>query len=125
MRRLFLYLIISTLLLAGLAKAATFSVDLPLANDITQTGPAGIIANLYDLALMFSGVLAFGAIVYGGILWTIAGGNSSKVGQARDIMTNALLGILLLLGSYLILHTINPALTTLSFPEIQKIPSTK
>ncbi|RJQ28633.1 hypothetical protein C4571_03115, partial [Candidatus Parcubacteria bacterium] len=33
--------------------------------------PAGIIVNFYQFALMIGGVLAFGAIVYGGIKYVV------------------------------------------------------
>ena len=49
-------------------------------------------------------------IVVGGFEYITAGGNESTVGRAKTRITQALLGILLILGSYLILNTINPDL---------------
>ena len=82
------------------------------------TDPAGIVANLYQFALLLGGILAFGSIVYGGIRYTLAAGNSSTQGDARDQITQALLGLLLLFGVYLIFSIINPGLTVLGLPSL-------
>ncbi len=102
------------------AKADNINVSIPGVN-IATGGPTGLVVGLYNLGLMVGGVLAFGAIVYGGIVWSLAGGNSSKVSEGRSWITGAILGLLLLLGAYLILNTINPALTNLSIPAIKQL----
>jgi len=50
-----------------------------------------------------------------------AAGNASKIKEAKDRMSNAVLGIVLLFSSFLILNTINPDLTsgTFVFTEIE------
>ncbi|MDP2650826.1 MAG: hypothetical protein Q8P04_01900, partial [bacterium] len=53
-------------------------------------------------------------IVFGGILYTVSAGNASKQDDAKQWITGALIGLLLLFGSYLILNTINPELTKLN-----------
>jgi len=45
---------------------------------------------------------------YSGFLWLTAAGNTSRIGEAKGHMTNAVFGAILLLSSYLILYTINP-----------------
>jgi len=77
-----------------------------------------IIRNIYDLALLVGGLLAFGAIVLGGIRYTVSMGNSSIQSDARDQITQALIGLLLLLGIFLILHTIDPNLVNLNLPNL-------
>ncbi|RJQ28727.1 hypothetical protein C4571_03075, partial [Candidatus Parcubacteria bacterium] len=53
---------------AGAAVKNIFPVT---ANSVASDTPAGIIVNFYQFALMIGGVLAFGAIVYGGIKYVV------------------------------------------------------
>lgn len=87
----------------------------------TSTGPGGFVANFYLFALMVSGVLAFGAVVYGGILYLTAAGNPSRQGEGKEWIESALIGLLLLAGAYLILQIVNPALLNLTLPTLQGI----
>jgi hypothetical protein len=59
---------------------------------------------------MLAGVFAFGAIVWGGFKYIIAGGNPSGQSDAKDQVLQAIIGLLLLVGSGLILRTIDPNL---------------
>jgi hypothetical protein len=70
---------------------------------------------------MIGGVLAFGAIVYGGVLYAISMGNPSKQSEGKEWVESALIGLLLLAGAYLILYTINPDLVNLNLPTLQGI----
>lgn len=45
----------------------------------------------------------------------------SSVSESNDIIFNALLGIVLLFGAYILLNTINPELTRLEIPKPQQI----
>lgn len=69
-----------------------------------------IVGDLYQLALGVSGLLAFGAIVYGAIVRTLAAGNPTGIREGNEWIKQALIGLLLLAGAYIILNTINPAL---------------
>lgn len=82
----------------------------PAAPDV---GPAGWVSNLYQFALLASGLLAFGVIVYHGFKYTLNPGGHAAQSDAREGITQALLGLLLLLGAYVILRTINPSLVSL------------
>ena len=85
----------------------------PTPSEEAQT-PVGLVNDFYNLALIVSGLLAFAVVVYAGIKYTISGGNASVQGDAKDQIKQAFLGLLLLLGAYIILNTINPRLTRLS-----------
>ena len=58
--------------------------------------------------------------IRGAIQYMASGGNPSRAGEAKNIMTDAIIGLLLAVGSVLILRTINPALVELDL----NIPST-
>lgn len=73
--------------------------------------------NLFDLAqnvinfLIFLAVpIATIAIVYAGILYVWSAANEKKRGEAKTILTDAAVGLILILGAYLIISTILKAL---------------
>jgi len=74
----------------------------------------------YYLFLMVSGLLAFGVIVYGGFLYLISAGAPAKMIAAKEQITGGILGLVILLSSYLILVTINPQLVMLHVSELEK-----
>jgi|GEM_PF-3216392 len=66
------------------------------------------ISAVYGWATLLVSILATTMIVWGGVKWLTAGGDSSKVSGAKTTITNALVGLLLAFGTYLILWTLNP-----------------
>ncbi|HRY77062.1 MAG TPA: hypothetical protein P5524_02825 [Candidatus Paceibacterota bacterium] len=76
-------------------------------------GPAQYLSGLYTLAIGIAAALATVMIVYAGIIYATSGDNASKQKEARSQITQAVLGLVILLASYLILHTINPDLVNL------------
>jgi len=79
-----------------------------------NSSPAQIVSQLYTYALGIAGTLAVMMIVYGGIKYIIGAGNTSAQGDAKDIITSAIWGIVLLAGAYLVLSTINPDIVNLN-----------
>ncbi len=106
--------------LGTIALAAEISTNLPGPYDVAETGPVGIIANAYYIALGIGGLLAFGSIVYAGIRWTTSQGNPGTISDAKDQIVQALWGLVLLGGAYVILNTINPELTVLRLPNLEE-----
>ena len=90
--------------------------------DVTANTPPGqYVASFYTFALMLGGVLAFGAVVYGGVLYAISMGNPSQQSEGKEWIKSALIGLLLLAGAYLILFTINPDLVNLNMPTLDSV----
>ena len=87
----------------------------------TVETPAGYIARLYQFGLMIAGLAAFGAIVFGSIQYIASAGNTSLQGDAKDRIYQAILGLILLLGAFLVLYTINPDLVSLRNPMAEFI----
>lgn len=71
----------------GITKTKNRSVD-------TLVGKA------ISTLLSFVGVLFMILIIAGGIIWMTAGGDESKVKKARQLMTNATIGLALVLAAY-------------------------
>jgi len=73
-----------------------------------------IINYVYKFALLACGITAFVSILIGAYKYITSAGNTSKAEDAKGQITQALLGILILLSAVLILRTINPDLVKLS-----------
>jgi hypothetical protein len=79
-------------------------------------GIANGFRGIFVWALSIGGLLALGVIISGGILYIASAGNASLQKDAKDRIFNAVFGLLILAGSFVILNTINPAI--LSTPRI-------
>ena len=77
--------------------------------------------NLYIYLISISGVIALLALIVGGIVYLTSAGDPEKLGKAKKQTLAALLGIVILLSSYLILRTINPELITIELPSLKPI----
>lgn len=74
-------------------------------------GIAKYVQVAYTFLVGFAAVLAVLAITWGGVQWLISRGESGKIQEARKIIGNAVVGLVIALGSYAILSVINPNLT--------------
>jgi hypothetical protein len=111
-------------ILVVVAQAVNINPNIPYNPAISQKPsdtPGGIIANFYQFSLLIGGLLALGAIVYGATKYTLAAGNPSGQGDAKDQILQALLGLLLLVGAYLVLNILNPDLVNLRLPKLEAL----
>jgi hypothetical protein len=74
--------------------------------------PTMILA-IYKFGIWTVGIAGLFMLVVGGFTYMASAGNTSTAGTARDIIADALLGIVAALGAYLILYVINPDLTAM------------
>lgn len=68
---------------------------------------------LYNYSIGIIALLAIIAIMIGGFYWLLAGGNASRVSEAKSWINAALSGLILALSSYVLLFTINSNLVSL------------
>lgn len=68
---------------------------------------------IFNLGVVMGAVLAFIIIVWSGINLLNAGGNPSAIQESKKKIINALLGLAILLVSYVLLTTINPDLVNI------------
>lgn len=94
--------------------------DLNKDQDINQ-----VIAWGYSLIVTISGLAAFARLVSGGFGWLSSAGNSSKTEEAKKTIESALIGLVLVLSSFLIIKTINPELTVLVLPDVKQMEKTE
>ena len=69
---------------------------------------------IFNFGVGISGIVVFVVFVYAGVIYLTSGGNPSKLSDAKDRMMSALIGAAVILGSYLILTTINPQLLVIN-----------
>ncbi|MDP2830439.1 MAG: hypothetical protein Q8O21_00010, partial [bacterium] len=62
--------------------------------------PRVVAASIIRVALGFLGVIALGLIIYAGFLWMTSAGNEQKIDQAKSILKNALIGLIIILASF-------------------------
>jgi len=62
--------------------------------------PRTIAANVINVILGFLGIIAVVLILYGGFLWMTAAGNDDKVGQAKQLMTAGVIGLVIILAAF-------------------------
>ncbi len=79
----------------------------------------------YVYFIWIVGILATVMIMFAGIRWITAAGNSSQIESAKSTMNGALIGLVLALSSFVILRTINPALVSIENLSIFKVPTVR
>lgn len=78
------------------------------------------VSQIYLWSLGLSALLAVAMSVFGGYLVMTARGNAQQATNGKSYIYSSLVGMLLLIGAFVILNTINPDLTNFSTPEIDK-----
>lgn len=79
------------------------------------------IASVYGFILGVAGLLAVVIFMVAGVQMMTSGGNSAKVTQAKGMMGNVAVGLVLLLSVYVIANFIDPRLTTLDIFRLPKV----
>ena len=90
--------------------------------DIYQSGNLSTFVNgIFKLALTLGAILAILRLIYGGYLYMGRADMWSTAQHAREVIGDAVLGLLLLLAVYMVLYQINPDIVKLkAFESIQK-----
>ncbi|MBI5230534.1 MAG: hypothetical protein HY981_04530 [Candidatus Magasanikbacteria bacterium] len=85
---------------------------------------AEYLAALYRFLISIAGVISAVMIMVGGFQWIISGGNSAQRSSALERIKGALVGLVLVIGSYLVLYIINPDLVrfqSLRIPVVENV----
>lgn len=78
---------------------------------------------IFNFSIIASGLIALASLIWGGILYLYSAGDPSKLKEAKEQVSGAVIGLTILLSSYLLLSTINPELLILKLPEIIPVPA--
>ena len=68
------------------------------------------IESIYKFGIWTVGIAAVLMITIGGFMYLTSAGNTSKMDVAKKVVTDAIIGLVVALGAYLILYVINPDL---------------
>ncbi|MFA5777644.1 MAG: pilin [Parcubacteria group bacterium] len=115
---LFLFLIIGTFFFYR-AINAVGPYDYTALEPIPGTANTGAdlklyIEAIYKFAIWTVGIAAVLMLTIGGFMYMVSAGNTSKMDTAKKIVTDAILGLIIALGAYLILYVINPDLVKIT-----------
>lgn len=72
----------------------------------TETGAQSLVQNIVDIAVPLSVISVVGLLIYAGILLVSSQGNPDKLKEAKEIITNAIIGFVFILLSVAILTLI-------------------
>lgn len=62
--------------------------------------PEQIVSTVITAILSLMGVIFIIIVIYGGILWMIAGGNEEQVSKAKRFIKEAIIGLVIVVGAY-------------------------
>lgn len=110
MERKYKFLLVLTVLAACLtaarfASAVDFgfeAVNQGLMGSLPTGDPRFLIGRLIQVLLSLLGVVAVVIIMYAGFIWMTSGGDEDKIGQAKRTLTNAVIGLVIILSAWAI-----------------------
>ncbi len=93
------------------------SLEVPFGQTASVLGLADYLVKLYTFIVTSIGVIAAIMIMFHGVQWAAAAGNSEIISKSKDGIVHAIIGVVLAFSSFAILYTINPALTQFTDPS--------
>jgi hypothetical protein len=111
-KKYFLFLLVVALLVASLPVAAQGLVPAncrrgappPPAPQCGLADLMTVVVNVVNFLFAFAGFVALGYLLWGGIQMLISGGNPERIKNGKTTITNALVGLVLVYGAYLVLN---------------------
>ena len=75
-----------------------------------------IITRVIQIALGFLGIVAVALLIYGGYIWLTSQGNEEKISQAKRILVNAVVGLVIIIAAFSIVTYIISRLQEATVP---------
>jgi hypothetical protein len=98
--------------LVAVPTLAAFGLETAAGDKIPKTKDlAVIIGRILSAVLGFVGTLFLLLMVYAGFLWMTAGGDSSKVDKAKQLITAAVIGVVIIASAYAITNFVLTSVT--------------
>lgn len=87
-----------------------FQVGANLANNVSTSaginkgngGLTEILGRIINIALGFLGIVFLVLLIYAGFMWMTAAGDEGKVKKAREMITQAVIGLIVIVAAYAI-----------------------
>lgn len=77
-----------------------------------------VVKYFYEWGIAIGGIAVFISLLIGGFLYLTSAGDPARLREAKDRIISSFIGLVILLGSWLIVRTINPELVILRTPEV-------
>jgi hypothetical protein len=75
-------------------------------------------SSILNVVMLMAAVLVFAYLIFGGIQWITSGGDKTKAEEARNKITAAIIGLIIVAASYAIINLIVNFLGFGSFNEV-------
>jgi len=108
------FLLLATVFLFHVTLAAEVDTGLTYAEGTGLSASQDIrvtIAKIIRIVIGFLGIVAVGLIMYAGWIWMTSEGSEEKIEQAKKILTNAVIGLIIILSAFAIVSFIINSLT--------------
>lgn len=99
------------------AEAAARPLNLSL-DQLKSTDIRIYVANLVATALTVVGIIFIGLMVFGGALWFLSGGAEEKITKAKQVLTQAGIGLIVIVGAYSLALGVQWALVRATTEEV-------
>lgn len=73
---------------------------------LIKSDPNQIITGIINSVLTFLGAIFLSLILYGGFKWMTSRGNAEAVGEAKKIIGNSVIGLIIVVSAYAITYTV-------------------
>jgi len=98
-------LLFSAVFFAQAVLAADFgteAVNNGLEGTLSDSDPRSLVGRIINIALGFLGVISIGIIIWGGFVWMMSNGEEEKISNAKKILRNGVIGLVIVLASWAI-----------------------
>lgn len=102
--------------LTSYRRAAMFQIGGESLHDLSY-----IFVNLIFNALLISGAIFVGLIVYGGTRWLLAHGNEEEITKAKNLVLQTAIGLIIVLSAYSVSFYIIRAATSILIYDVSAI----
>jgi sterol desaturase/sphingolipid hydroxylase (fatty acid hydroxylase superfamily) len=103
MKKTIFFLLILFIFLSFIPIIQTANADTNLPNPLNTTDPKILITRIIQVVIGFVGVITLGMFIFGGLVWMTSAGNEDKVKKGKGILIWTILGLVVILTSYVIL----------------------
>ncbi len=77
-------------------------------------------SSILNVVMLIAAILVFAFLIFGGIQWITAGGDKTKAEEARNKITSAVIGLVIVAASYALINLIVNFLGFGSFNDVFK-----
>lgn len=108
--------------LMSAASAFAYDINVPKPPGVQYTDIGLLISNIISVAMVLAGLIVFAFLVWGGVQWITSGGDKAGVEAARNRITAALIGLVIVAAAYAIMRILEAFFGTCIISCPIKIP---